>query len=291
LGGDITTKLGQRHRLAVFDLPQPLLDRPQGLIVREDLCRLFKSVVFVDRYQDCCRPPAPSHDDVFPQVGNAIDEVSEFTAQFADRHGFSHGVVYRIEYTGARGGDGDRTHQRLACHAPRVGVDQTCPKRLLNYFRGSGTICFVSSASEFAFSDLIRQPTRIASVVEKRGRVVLRRRNAPDLVLSQAGNLSGLAGFARLLAGMLRHTPSAEVTEALIDGLPWTRYLTDAGRGDFVAGLPAVVADCEDLDTFAPLEIYLSEWRATAAIQADPELTDRLSKPIKKPTRIPVTKP
>jgi hypothetical protein len=149
----------------------------------------------------------------------------------------------------------------------------------------------VSSASEFAFSDLIRQPTRIASVVEKRGRVVLRRRNAPDLVLSQAGDLSGLAGFARLLAGMLRYTPSAEVTEALIDGLPWTRYLTDAGRGDFVAGLPAVVADCEDLDTFAPLEIYLSEWRATAAIQADPELTDRLSKPIKKPTRIPVTKP
>jgi hypothetical protein len=79
-GGDISTKLGQRYRLAILDLSQPLLNRPQGLVVREDLCRLFKSVVFVYRNQDCCRTTVPSHDDVLTQVGNAIDEVSEFIA-------------------------------------------------------------------------------------------------------------------------------------------------------------------------------------------------------------------
>lgn len=89
-GGDISTKLGQRYRLAVLDLSQPFLNRPQGLVVREDLCRLFKSVVFVYRNQDCCRTTVPSHDDVLSQVGNAIDKASEFIAQFADRHGFSH---------------------------------------------------------------------------------------------------------------------------------------------------------------------------------------------------------
>jgi hypothetical protein len=32
-GGDILTKLGQRDRLAVLGLSQPLLNRPQGLVV------------------------------------------------------------------------------------------------------------------------------------------------------------------------------------------------------------------------------------------------------------------
>ena len=37
-----------------------------------------------------------------------------------------------------------------------------------------------------------------------------------------------------------------------------------------------MIQDCEDLGTFAPLEVYLTQWRDTAAILADPELADRL---------------
>ena len=47
----------------------------------------------------------------------------------------------------------------------------------------------MAAVAEFSFSDLVQQPTRVASVVEERGRVVLRRRNAPDLVLSRASDL------------------------------------------------------------------------------------------------------
>ena len=99
-GGDISTKLGERHRLAVVDLSQPLLDHPQALVVREDLRRLFKGVVFVDRNQNRGGPTPSSHDHVLAQVGNAIDEVGEFTAQLADRYDFSHvtSVPYRVHW-------------------------------------------------------------------------------------------------------------------------------------------------------------------------------------------------
>jgi hypothetical protein len=165
----------------------------------------------------------------------------------------------------------------------RVGV--------LNYFRGSGSLVDVAALAEFSFSDLVQQPTRVASVVEERGRVVLRRRNAPDLVLSRASDLTELAGFARLLSRMVVHLQPAELADTVAEALPWTRYLDDAERAEFVKDLPAVIQDCEDLGTFAPLEVYLTQWRDTAALLADPELADRLTTPIKKPLGKRVTPP
>jgi hypothetical protein len=73
-----------------------------------------------------------------------------------------------------------------------------------------------------------------------------------------------------------------ELAHTVAEALPWTRYLDDAERAEFVKGLPAVIQDCEDLGTFAPLEVYLRQWRETAAILADPELADGLTSAIKK---------
>lgn len=147
------------------------------------------------------------------------------------------------------------------------------------------------SVTEFSFSELLQQPTRVASAVEERGRVLLHRRNAPDLILSRASELTELGGFARLLSGMVKLLPATELVEVITNGLPWTRYLTDAGRGELVTDLPQVIQDCEDLGTFAPLEVYLTEWRATAAVLADPELADRLARPIPEPLGRPVEAP
>jgi hypothetical protein len=149
----------------------------------------------------------------------------------------------------------------------------------------------VNAGTEFSFSDLLQQPTRVAAAVEERGRVILHRRNAPDLVLSRASDLSELAGFARLLARMLKHIPGNELGETVSEALPWTRYLTETGRANFVINLPAVIQDCDDLGTFAPLEIYLVDWRNTAAVLADPELADRLAQPIPDPIGRPVEAP
>jgi hypothetical protein len=147
----------------------------------------------------------------------------------------------------------------------------------------------MAPAAEFSFSDLLQQPTRVASAVEERGRVVLHRRNAPDLVLSRASDLSELGGFARLLARMVAHLPAAELAETVGEAITWTRYFNEAERTEFVTDLPGVIQECQELGTFAPLETYIAEWRNTAAILADPELTERLTRPVPKPlgTRVP----
>ena len=147
------------------------------------------------------------------------------------------------------------------------------------------------AVAEFSFSDLLQQPTRVASVVEERGRVVLHRRNAPDLVLSRASDLAEMGSFARLLAQMVKNIPPAKLAKVVGEGLRWTRYLNEEERAEFVTELAAVIQDCEELGTFAPLEQYLTEWRDTAAILADPELTERLTRPVRKPLGMPVLPP
>ncbi len=147
------------------------------------------------------------------------------------------------------------------------------------------------SVAEFSFSDLLQQPTRVASAVEEQGRIVLRRRNAPDLVLSRASGFSELAGFARLLAQMVKHIPEGDLATAVGEALAWTSYLSKEGRKEFVTELPTVIQDCEELGTFAPLETFIASWRSTAAIMADPELADRLSRPVKKPSGKRVSPP
>ena len=155
----------------------------------------------------------------------------------------------------------------------------------------SATMLTMASVDEFSFSDLLQQPTLVASAVEKRGRIVLHRRNAPDLVLSRASDLSELAGFARLLAQMVKHVPAGDLANTVGEALPWTSYLSEEGRKEFVTELPAVIQDCEDLGTFAPLETFIASWRSTAAVMADPELADRLSRPVTKPLGMRVPAP
>jgi hypothetical protein len=147
------------------------------------------------------------------------------------------------------------------------------------------------AVAEFSFSDLLQQPTKVASVVEERGRVVLHRRNAPDLVLSRASDLSELGNFARLLRNLIVHMPSEDVATTVTEAFRWTRHLNGEERTDFVAGLIDVIQECEELGTFAPLEIYIASWRTTAAILADPDLTERLTRPVPNPLGTRVSPP
>lgn len=145
--------------------------------------------------------------------------------------------------------------------------------------------------AEYPFSELIQQPTRVTAAVEERGRVILRRRNAADLVLSRASDLTELESFARLLSSLIRYIDGDQLAAAVAETLPWTRYLTADGRAQFLIGLPPVVKDSEELGTFAPLELYLAEWRDTAAVLSDPELVDRLARRVPRPSGEPVRKP
>jgi predicted transcriptional regulator len=90
-GCDISTEVVECHRLAALDLSHSFFDRGEGVVVGEDLRRLFECLVLVDRDKDRCRSAAPGHDDVLTEIGNSIDETGEFTSQLADRHRSCHG--------------------------------------------------------------------------------------------------------------------------------------------------------------------------------------------------------
>lgn len=159
-------------------------------------------------------------------------------------------------------------------------------------FNSGGTLYSVTTC-DFAFSDLVRRPTEVAHAADSHRRVVLHRRGAPDLELARAdwreGELAQADAFARLLANLLTHVPIDEVPEVIVHALPWTRYLSDGGRLEFVTTLPSVLDACVSMETLAPLDVFLSEWRDTAAAQADPVLSEILSKPIEMPLDTPVT--
>jgi len=145
----------------------------------------------------------------------------------------------------------------------------------------------VTVTEQFTFRDLLREPKRVSDAVDRERRLVIHRRNAPDLVVTRADRvedeLAGAGGLARLVRNLAAHLSPTEVGQELLDALPWTRYLTDNGRGEFVVELAAILEACAELDTLVPFGQFLTEWKASAAILADPKLADRLNTPIDEP--------
>lgn len=142
-------------------------------------------------------------------------------------------------------------------------------------------------AEHFTFRDLLREPKRVSDAVDRERRVVISRRNAPDLIVTRADlfedELSGAGGLARLLGTLAAHVSADELGRELIEALPWTRYLSDAGRREFVTELAATLEACAELGTLVPFGQLLVEWKSTAAVLADPALAAHLTAPIGKP--------
>ncbi|MCC9739273.1 hypothetical protein [Streptomyces sp. MNU89] len=62
--------------------------------------------------------------------------------------------------------------------------------------------------------------------------------------------------------------------------LPWTRHLSADEVRQFVQELTRAADDAADPDVQADLHRVVVEWRATARILADPELTAQLTRPL-----------
>lgn len=71
------------------------------------------------------------------------------------------------------------------------------------------------------------------------------------------------------------HSPKA-LADALGDAFPWLEFLPARDRRLFVDEFSRVVTAAATLDSYAPLTQFVSEWRATAEIHADPTLARRL---------------
>ena len=131
---------------------------------------------------------------------------------------------------------------------------------------------------ERAFSDFLRQPNEVVAELAYHD-VVLRRRNAPALRLTEADREEerdeAFDALARLLRNLLAHSPVG--LESTIDeGFPWTTFLPSEDRTLFIDELTRTLVAVSTIDNYAPVGQLIREWKATAEIHADPRLARRL---------------
>jgi hypothetical protein len=138
------------------------------------------------------------------------------------------------------------------------------------------------SLVERPFSDFLRQPNDVVAELEEHD-VLLRRRNAPSLRLSQAARdddrSEAFEALARLLRNLAMRSPVA-LDEAVDDVFSWLTFLPKTDRKLFIEELTRTLVGAAAVENYAPVAQLLREWKTTAEIHADPKLARRLRAPI-----------
>jgi len=131
---------------------------------------------------------------------------------------------------------------------------------------------------ERPFSDFLRQPNDVVAELAEHD-VVLRRRNAPPLRLSEADRdderAEAFDALARLLRSLLVHSPGG-LEDTVDDVFPWATFLPKRDRKAFTEELTRTLVAVSDLGNYGPVGQLLREWKVTAEIHADPRLARRL---------------
>ncbi|MGY0068044.1 prevent-host-death family protein [Streptomyces sp. QTS137] len=84
---------------------------------------------------------------------------------------------------------------------------------------------------------------------------------------------------ARLLAALVRSEAGGQaILRALPSVFPWVRHLPSEELKEFVAELIDATNDAAEPDVHGNPHRVVVEWRATARILADPELTAQLTR-------------
>ena len=131
---------------------------------------------------------------------------------------------------------------------------------------------------ERPFSEFLRQPNDVVAEFADHD-VVLRRRNAPPLRLSEADRDDerdeAFDALARLMRNLVVHSPAS--LDATVDEVfPWVTFLPSRDRKAFVDELTRTLVAVSTIENYAPVGQLLREWKATAELHADPRLARRL---------------
>ena len=137
--------------------------------------------------------------------------------------------------------------------------------------------------AEATLTDFLRDPKSIVEQLDRRD-VVLHRRNAADLHLSLRSRVEAddeAVGFlARLLGRVLADVDVRERFAESVATIPWVTFLPASERDVFVREVVRTAEGAAELGSMAALAQVLTEWKATAAIHADPTLAIELKRPI-----------
>src|SRR5947209_5532160 len=110
------------------------------------------------------------------------------------------------------------------------------------------------SVTEVAFSQFLRDPNPVAEAAGH-GDVLLRRRNAPALLLSSADRGESSFEGVRILAQMLREVEAdtkirEAVGDALLQAVPWATVLRPSELEAFTAEFLRTMEGAAELRTF-----------------------------------------
>lgn len=138
-------------------------------------------------------------------------------------------------------------------------------------------------AVEVQWSELQRDPKAVAALAD-RGDVRVRRRDGAALLLTREDRASSTADGAVMAARALRNLlvrmgPQAAAT-ALIDEFPWSDVLPEHDRAQFVTDFVRAFQASAEMGQWTLLSQTVREWKATAAVHADPALVQQLSGPL-----------
>ncbi|MGA5123732.1 prevent-host-death family protein [Streptomyces pseudogriseolus] len=139
------------------------------------------------------------------------------------------------------------------------------------------------STPTVAFSELSKNSKRVAETLDRAQRVHVTRRDGEDLYLTTARHdqqREETADITARLLGALVRSDAGEraILRALPSVFPWVRHLSTEEVREFVADLIDATNDASHLDVHGNLHRLVAEWRATARILADPDLTAKLTR-------------
>ena len=139
------------------------------------------------------------------------------------------------------------------------------------------------STPVITYSELSKHPGQIADTLQRTHHLRVTRRDGEDLFLTTASRAqrqeeaSDLT--ARMFAALINRAEGEKVLSlALPEVFPWVRHLSAAELHEFTVDLIAALRDVADLEIFEQVSRVIVEWRATARILADPELTAILTR-------------
>jgi hypothetical protein len=88
-----------------------------------------------------------------------------------------------------------------------------------------------------------------------------------------------VAMAARALRNILAHITTDAAAAALAEEFPWLTLLPQPALPEFVADFVRATRTSAELGQWSVLAQTIREWKATAAIYADPELAEKLRTP------------
>lgn len=136
---------------------------------------------------------------------------------------------------------------------------------------------------EVQWSELQRDPKGVAALAD-RGDVRVRRRDGAALLLTREDRASstaeGAVAAARALRNLLAHLEPQIAATALVDEFPWADLLPQRDRAQFVTDFVRAFQASAEMGQWTLLAQTVREWKATAAVYADPELVEQLTSPL-----------